>query len=196
MNRPSLRTVERALLVVAAGAVVWLAHRVDVLRHEVMRVRVESRIPAVGSTLPEFHARAMSGDSVIVGRGGTQILFYFTTGCAFCRENLPAWASVAERAGALTSRVTVLGLANEPDSVLREYQAAHAIQFESVRFPDLLLAQVYKHDVVPLTVVVSATGEVLYRRLGVLSPVAIDSVIGAARASDSLSRLPATSTGG
>lgn len=181
MTTRFVRVLSTAALVGALALVVVLARQNQSLRAELTRARLEAVIPPVGFTVPAFRGITLTGDSVTVGRAaGSQVLFFFSTTCPYCRRAIPAWQTVARR----TRRT--FGLTQDSDSVVRAFAAGQGIKFDIVRFPDPTYLSLYRADAVPLTVVVDSGGRVLGRRPGVLTPGAADSIV----------RLALTLTGG
>jgi hypothetical protein len=74
----------------------------------------------------------------------------------------------------------VLGLTLDPDSAVRAYLARSGVSFEVVGLRDSSIPPLYRADVVPVTVVLDPVGRVVFSRAGVLSEVAVDSIVRAA----------------
>src|SRR5690242_916760 len=171
------RLAQPATLVAALGLVVVLAQENRGLRLQVAQTKIQSRAPRRGVIVPAFRAATLSGDSVQVGRGIPQVLFFFTTTCQFCRQTLPAWDTIATRlrAGSVAAQVYGVGLGS--DSAVRAYAREHALGFPVVTLPDTTLQMLYRVEGVPVTVVLSREGRVLLSRPTILSAAAIDSVV-------------------
>jgi hypothetical protein len=179
---PPINTLKRlfppAALVVALALVCVLALQNRSLRRELVRAHLQALIPPVGLTVPRFRGVTLSGDSVTIGRArGTQVLFFFRSTCPYCLRSLPVWNSITARLGARTRGPTVFGLTQDPDSVVRSYAADHGIGFGVVRFPDSALQGLYRADAVPLTIALDSAGRVPWRRPGVLTRDAVDSLV-------------------
>jgi hypothetical protein len=165
-------------LAIALVLVVVLAFQNRSLRAELTRVRLHAHTPPVGLTVPEFGAVTLAGDSVIIGRAaGAQVLFCFSTTCAFCRQNLSAWERITVRTRQATPGIAVVGLTLGSDTAVREYVAQYRLTFDVVRLRDSTLPLLYRADAVPLTLVLSSAGRVLLSRPGILTAAAVDSIV-------------------
>ena len=172
------KTLRAVALAIALAWVVALALQNRLLRAELMRVRLHAHTPPVGLTVPAFGAVTLSGDSVMVGRGTAgQVLFFFSSACDFCRQNLPAWERITVRALQATPGITVFGLTQDPETAVRAYMAQYRVAFDVARLRDSTLALLYRADAVPLTVVLNPTGRVLVSRAGILTAAAVDSIV-------------------
>lgn len=176
-------------LVAALGLVVVLARQNDQLRTDVKRAKIESHIPRRGFVVPAFRTRTLAGDSVEVGRGSPEVMFFFTTTCPYCRRMIPIWETIAARARSSNGRFRAFGLGLGTDSSIRAYVHDRSVPFDVVEFPDSTIQELYRVEGVPLTLVLSTDGRIVLSRIGMLdAPVAVDSVIRFALAADSLAK--------
>lgn len=159
-----------ALFVVLAVAVL--------VRERILPAWRGREVVAVGDRVPgrlRYQALA-SGDTLSVRPPAPSIHFLFRSDCPACGENLPAWRSVV----ALTRGVRTFAVGFEPQDaaleyVRRELDAALAVRpvhrDEYVRILGIA--------VVPTTLVLDATGRLVWRRSGPLSEHAVASLVGA-----------------
>jgi len=169
-----------ALLLVAllAGQGRALRREVRSLRAELGRVWLDGRTPPVGLTVPSFRLATLAGDSATLGRStGGQVLFFFNTVCGFCRETLPHWHTIADSARRVSPPIGVFGITDEAEPRVRLYADQLGVTFDVALLPDSALPIHYRAELVPLTVVVSPTGTIVHARRGLLSPVAVDSIL-------------------
>src|SRR5690349_19301973 len=118
-------------LVAALVLVVALARQNGALQMEIARNKVQAKAPKRNSVVPAFQTRTLTGESAEVGRGSPEVLFFFTTSCAYCKQTLPVWETIAARLNQAPLRV--YGVAMGGDSLVRAYARAHAIHFTVVQ---------------------------------------------------------------
>jgi peroxiredoxin len=177
------RLVAPGAMVMAAGLVVVLGLQVRALRRQVLVERRKPLLPAAGQVVPPVRTTTLAGDSVLLGEGapGTrQVLFVFNTSCGVCVKTLPAWQRVAAQLAG-DSAVALVGWSQDPDSLTVPSVAAHGLPFPVVAGLPYKYLKLYHAWGVPATLVVDAEGSVLYGRPGILTAVAGDSVVAAAR---------------
>lgn len=165
------RVIVTAALPLALGLVVMLAWKNHGLRAANDALFKRATRPYAGMIVPAFRAMTLDGDSVTIGQAaaeGRQVLFFFTTTCPFCRSTVPTWRAVASSLDTLSSRhVEVYGVALDSADA-RRYAADHGLKFPIVRLPDWRLIHLYRSKGVPLTVVLSDSGRMLFAHLGEL----------------------------
>jgi len=137
--------------------------------------------PHRGLIVPSFRAVSLSGDSVTIGQlksDGRQVLFFFTTTCAYCRSSfatIQAIDSAIAKDTVLKPRLYAIGL----DSVaaLRRFADSAGFAFPILLFPDSRIAALYRLRGVPQLIVLDS-GRVTYARAGELrGTAAFDSVM-------------------
>lgn len=175
------RVIVNSTLPIALGLVIFLAWKNQALRSANDALFKRATRPYAGLVVPAFSTVTLDGDSVMIGEspaGSRQVLFFFTTTCAFCREMVPTWRSVAASLDTLsTGNVEIYGVALDSADT-RGYAAEHHLNFPIVWLPDWRLVHLYRSKGVPLTVVLSDSGRMLYAHLGGLrSRKQIDSLI-------------------
>ncbi|MFN2400363.1 MAG: peroxiredoxin family protein [Gemmatimonadaceae bacterium] len=178
-----LRVIVNSALPIALTLLLFLAWKNHALRNANETLLKRATRAYSGLVVPAFRTVTLEGDSVTIGKspsGGRQVLFFFTTTCPFCREILPTWRAVAGPLDTLSARhVEVYGVALDSADA-RAYAAEHSLNFPIVRLPDWRLIHLYRSKGVPLTVVLSDSGRMLFAQLGQLrSRSTIDSLLAA-----------------
>jgi peroxiredoxin len=171
------------VLLAAAVLVVVLGVQLRTARVELQTERRRAVLPATGQVVPAVRARALDGDSVLLGEGpaGTrQVLFIFNTRCGICVATLPAWVRVHARLAGEPG-VSVLGWSQDTDSLTRAYAEDHELAFPIVVGLPAKYLKLYHAWAVPATLVVDAEGTVVYGRPGMLSGAGEDSLVKAVR---------------
>ncbi len=132
-----------------------------------------------GMVVPGFLATTLSGDSVTIGGldAGMQILFFFNTSCPYCRASIDGWNRVAQAVEDSDS-VKVFGVVLDSARAAQKYALDHELQFPVAVIPERRLAQLYRINRIPLTLVVDGAGRVAFAKAGELvEETAIDSII-------------------
>jgi peroxiredoxin len=138
--------------------------------------------PYPGQWVPTVRASTINGDTVTVGEavtGRSQLVFAFTTSCPYCRASLPEWKRLAEMVtGDSGKRHDVYWVSLSPRDSTMQYVAEHGITWPVVLAPDPKMMRVYRVKTVPMTMILTARGQVAYARPGVLGDrAAVDSVL-------------------
>ncbi|MEX1050047.1 MAG: hypothetical protein WEC54_00720 [Gemmatimonadales bacterium] len=185
-----------ALLCVATGLVVALALQSRALRSELAQVRRDAALPPVGLRVPPVTAVTLTGDTVVLGRT-SQVLLFFTTTCPSCRQAVPLWNQLVRRQPGSPVAFEVWALSAESFAATAAF--VDSMGFEpQVAIVDTADFFAYRVGAVPLVVVVSPDGRVLFRRPGVPSLEALDSIVAAPSrtADDSLAGVVSPVSGG
>lgn len=174
-------------LAAAAALVVVLARQNRELRVEQVALIDRATLPYAGMWVPAVNATSVDGAALRIGepgRGGAQLLYFFTTTCQYCRASVPALKQVAARLAAPGAQpVAMIGVSDEPAEPTRAYAAGHALPFPVASVPERRVMGLFRSRTVPLLTVVNADGRATYTRQGALQgAAAIDSVVSAARA--------------
>ncbi len=180
--------LERALL----GALTILAFVLirDVRESRVRELQLNRRLrePWRGNAMATFSARSIQGDTVTVARvpvGSNQLVYVFSTRCAFCRRSNPHIIALqrALDSAAMTGgvRVQVVGISLDSLPESEQYVEEQGLTFPVVRFPERKLRLIYKTLVVPSLMLLTDEGRVILARLGVFeTKAAFDSLLKAA----------------
>lgn len=174
-------------LAAAAALVLVLARQNRELRVEQVALIDRATLPYAGMWVPAVNATGLDGATLRIGepgRGGAQLLYFFTTTCQYCRASVPALKQVAARLAEPGARpVAMIGVTDETAEPTRRYAAGHALPFPVASVPERRVMGLFRSRTVPLLTVVNADGRATYTRQGLLeSAAAIDSVVSAARA--------------
>jgi thiol-disulfide isomerase/thioredoxin len=165
-----------AALVAACALVVVLGLQNRRLRaaHAALAERADQ--PYVGMTVPVMPVRAVNGAPLELGAPhlGAQILYFYTTGCPFCRASIPAVVALAARAGG-----ALVGVGAGSADELRAHARASGFAFPVVELDDRA-RKLFRADDVPLVLVVDRAGEVRYRHLGQVRTDDVDEIVAAA----------------
>ena len=126
----------------------------------------------VGQTVASQPVLGLDGGTESLGSNPEdprdRVLLVYTTTCPACRENQQAWKSLYAEAG---DRADIVGISLDGLEAARAYRDKHALPFP-VRVPSDrdAFAQAFEVSAVPLTVHLSASGEVRGTWLGALGP--------------------------
>ncbi|MHB8837670.1 MAG: TlpA family protein disulfide reductase [Gemmatimonadaceae bacterium] len=180
--------VERILLAGLAILAFVLIQEVRGGRARELTLNRKLREPWGGNAMATFSARSVQGDTVTVARmpvGSKQLVYVFTTRCAFCRRSNPHVVALqraldsAATAGGVRVQVVGISLDSLPES--EQYLKEQALAFPVVRFPERKLRLIYKTQVVPSLMLLTDEGRVILARLGVFeTAAAYDSLLKAA----------------
>ncbi len=175
--RPALRlSAPTVIATLALVLVVLLANQNRDLEADLGGARRRATFPHAGMYVPEFRGIALTGDSLDVAEGETQLLFVFNTTCAFCRASLPVIQRIAAEVEGLGIRL--IGVSLDSLAPTRDYAAEHQLPFPVVRFPEDRLRHMYRTQSVPTTLVVSEDGLVVFAKVGSLTEIAVqDSLV-------------------
>jgi peroxiredoxin len=172
LRRPFATFAAIALAITAAATALYFWNRTRELEGQVAalekavpkEVREAIRPPVLraGMALPGFTARDTEGREVHVAArgGGKSLLFIFEPGCPRCEANLPRWTEIFDKLGSLGAKTQVVALSTGPTYETVEYARSHGLPFPVVPFPTDEIQRSFGVVQVPLTVVLSAQGEV------------------------------------
>lgn len=164
-----------ALLATAAMVVVLGWQNRD-LRAQQQALAERAEQAYVGMTVPAVPARSLTGAPLTLGEPtfGAQILYFYTTGCPYCRASIPAINAVAARAGG-----ALVGVSPDDTEALRDHALISGFAFPIARLDDRTRA-LFRADDVPLVLVIDRGGIVRYRHLGQLTGAEVDDIVAAA----------------
>jgi peroxiredoxin len=178
-----MRPDRRLVMVIAALSVACALIMVLSLQNRELRaaqhaLTERAEQPYVGMFVPLAIAPSLDGMSLTLGAPtvGTQILYFFTASCQFCRASIPAIVSLAKRA----SGIDMIGVGFGPTSELREYARVNGFGFPVVELTDPRARALYRSRDVPMVLVVDGDGRVRYQHIGALSTAHVDEILAAA----------------
>ena len=102
-------------------------------------------------------------------KGNTVLLNFWATSCEPCRKEIPELIELHQEFS--KKNVKLIGVAmshDRPDHVIafkQKYQIPYAIALDV----DSLLAQLFKVKVIPVTLLISPHGQIVYRHSGVIN---------------------------
>ncbi|MGI8499143.1 MAG: peroxiredoxin family protein [Gemmatimonadaceae bacterium] len=175
-----------AALVASAAMVVVLAiqsHNLKQRNQDLIRRFTE---PHPGLLVPSFQAHTLDGDTVTVGESSTddrQVLFFFSSTCAYCLKSLGAVAALDSMLTTQTNpRARVYAIAVDSAASARRLVDQIGLRVPVVPLPVHRLALLYRVRVVPQLFVLDSGGRTVYARGGELDRgPGLDSVIAAVR---------------
>ena len=164
-----IRDLAGPAVLFALGLLVVLLAAENRRLEEALRIAAQ-RSPgglAVGDTLPDFEVADLDGRTAgsPLAAKRPSLLFFFTTTCSTCDQNLGAWLDLHERYG---EAFRVLGIGLDSPAAIREYADRHRMPFEVVVVSDPRTIQGLGLVGVPDTLLVDGEGRVQARHLGVL----------------------------
>ncbi|MCG8460077.1 MAG: TlpA family protein disulfide reductase, partial [Holophagales bacterium] len=164
-----IRDLAGPAVLFALGLLVVLLAAENRRLEEALRIAAQ-RSPgglAVGDTLPDFEVADLDGRAAgsPLAAKRPSLLFFFTTTCSTCDQNLGAWLDLHERYG---EAFRVLGIGLDSPAAIREYADRHRMPFEVVVVSDPRTIQGLGLVGVPDTLLVDGEGRVQARHLGVL----------------------------
>jgi peroxiredoxin len=125
-----------------------------------------SNTPIVGSVAPEFQAKTLSGESVVLSQvlhQGPVLLVFWATWCPHCRSEVPALKALHAH---FSPRLTVLGVniaINDSIPAVRRYQQAHQLTYPLVFDQDRQLRKRYRVVGTPTQILINQQGRIHYR---------------------------------
>ena len=158
-----------------AAVVAVLAFQNRTLRSDLRIARRALLTVQVGSTVPSFVVSTIDGTSLPVAHPDgppRQALFVFNVSCAYCRSTAPFWAAIAAR-----HPQAVIGLSLDSATASRAWAAEHGIAMPIGSFPDERTAATYRIVGVPITLVVTREGGVLFAHAGALTRSQTDTIL-------------------
>ena len=131
--------------------VVTLSMQNRPLRAEYRSFIERATLPHPGMYVPALETTTLTGEDVIVGQapdGGSQLLFFFTTTCPYCRASLPSWKRLVADAAKLPN-TSVLVIALDSVHLTQEYVREHELDFPVATSLDPKLGALYRVQRVP-----------------------------------------------
>ncbi|WP_363796450.1 TlpA disulfide reductase family protein [Lysobacter firmicutimachus] len=173
--RPVSPTGQRwlwAALALASVLVVALGWQVGRMREDQRWLADRAVAPYVGMYVPRVALHGLDGRAIELGqpRGDSQVLFFFTTTCPYCRASLPQLKRVARQLPqASAGGAELIGVALASPGQARAYAREHALDFPLVAHDDRRTAALFRARKVPALLVIGRDGRVRYRHVGALN---------------------------
>lgn len=184
-RRVGWQTFLSALLLACAWGIVLLTVENRRLAMRVSEVTRKVLLPYEGLMLPTARVATVDGDTLTVGEesgGGRQVLLVFTTTCPYCRASIPWFKAIQDslQRSIASGEAKVIGVSLDSLKPTAAYRDKYDLTFPIALFARKLPV-VYRTVQVPIVIVLDSVGQVTYRRLGVLGPEAVDSIVQVAR---------------
>lgn len=161
-----------AALVLASVLVVALGWQVGRMREDQRWLADRVTAPYVGMYVPRVALSGLDGEAIELGqpRGDSQVLFFFTTTCPYCRASLPQLKRIAQQLPqASAGGAELIGVALAPPERARAYAREHGLDFPLVAHDDRRTAALFRARKVPALLVVGRDGRVRYSHIGALN---------------------------
>lgn len=148
-------------LTLIASLVLSVALNVMFVRREAIRRRPPTPLPGVGTLLPPLDVKTLDGTNVALGYAAGQkprLIYAFSPKCSWCDRNLN---NIEALSRSLEERYEVVAVAVKKDD-LGDYLKRVRMDVPIFTDPSDATRRAYGFGVTPQTLVVSATGEVLF----------------------------------
>ncbi len=136
--------------------------------------------PHPGLLVPAFKALTVSGDSLAVAAvrdTSREVVFFFTTTCAYCQASIPRLRDLHATLG---SGLVLVGL--DSSKAVARFADSLELPMPVAFMPDLRTTRLYRIRSVPQLMVFDSTGRAVYTRAGaLLGQAEVDSVVAATR---------------
>lgn len=144
--------------------------------------------PYYGMYVPIVPVADVQGRALALGgvTGDFQVLYFFTTQCACCRESAPMVRTLAGRIAAESrGRVQMIGVGQAPAAAVRNYAREHGFEFPVAAVEDRRTLMLFRGRTVPLVMVIGADGRVRHWHFGALDTrEQVDAILAAMRRTD------------
>jgi cytochrome c biogenesis protein CcmG, thiol:disulfide interchange protein DsbE len=177
------RTVQRSLPIWAFALpmlVVVAAVAIAVMLLTMGRSPSVSGGPArVGVTAPAFSTWDLSGKPVNLTdfRGRPVLLTFWATGCAACKEELPALQGIQDRYQSTGLTVLAVNYGETNDVRMSQYLAALHVNLKAVIDPKGTIAHAYGVFGLPITVLVDRKGRVGQIIIGLVPSAVLEDAV-------------------
>lgn len=165
-------------LVAASALVVFFGARQRKLQSDLHEARLRLGQPSAGQFMPTFEATDDQGRKLTIGEvpdSGHQVLLGFAQDCPYCAASIPVWRVLID--SATTWQVQVVAISFDSLSRGAAYLRRHSLRAPAVTFPVGKLAALSRIRAVPVTLVLTSTGQVMWARTGVLDEAGLDTVL-------------------
>lgn len=176
------------MLVSASVLVLVLANQNRTLRAKQRELVDRILYPYPGLLVPEMRVVSIAGDTSVIGSAkaaNTELLFFFTTSCDFCKRSLPAWNALADSLAVLrATSAVVYGVSLSSRDSTQAYAEENNLRFRVVMLTDPRMRTFYRARAraVPVTAVLGQNGRYSFVVLGAMtSSSTVDSVLRVAR---------------
>lgn len=126
----------------------------------------------VGDRAPEYGAVDLAGDSITLAslQGAPVLLNIWATWCPPCRKEMPDLQELHETFAPHGLQVVGVSIdAGGADEAVRQFLEEYDVTYQILRDPSDRISSVFMTQGVPVTVLIDASGIVLWRRLGPVS---------------------------
>lgn len=154
------------LIALLATTVVALGYEVRLLKPKADELIDRKALPYIGQLVPRVRVATMSGDSVTVGettKGRSQVLFFLTTTCPYCKATYPEWTKLALRLlQDSAQRFDVYGVSFSPKDSTLAFVAEQSPPFPIVTIDDDRVRKLFRVKGVPISLVIDPNGQVAF----------------------------------
>ncbi|WP_185816726.1 TlpA disulfide reductase family protein [Xanthomonas sp. SS] len=156
-------------LLAACALLAVLAWQNRQLREERRWFVTRTTEPYLGMYVPKIAATALDGSALTLGvpAADTQVLFFFTTTCPYCKRSAPTVVQAAQRLAEQGGRVQVLGVCQCSPDQARRYAIEHRFPFPVTTLTDRRALMLFRARNVPSMLALDRDGRVRYARVGV-----------------------------
>ncbi|RDZ29644.1 TlpA family protein disulfide reductase [Lysobacter silvisoli] len=183
-------------LALATALVVTLGWQLHNARENQRWLAKRATQPYIGMYVPRIAATTLDGAARTLGQPAAdyQVLYFFTTGCPYCRASAPLVKSIAGQLDSASGgRAELIGVALDPADAAGAYAREHGFAFPIVATQDRRSAMLFRARSVPLLLVVGRDGRVRYARVGAINTKdGVNGVLTAVRRTEASAAGPTT----
>lgn len=123
---------------------------------------------SVGSPMPAYNAELLDGSSFNVGneRGNVVLLNLWATWCGPCRFEIPELEKLHKEYAAQGFKVVGVSLDESGKEAVQQFVDENAMTYPIALDPEGRLANVFQTTVIPTTVLIDRSGNIVWKKLG------------------------------
>ncbi len=158
-----------ASTVVLAGLVVALGLQNKTLGERYSQALAQVHFPYTGMYVPEERVHVSDGRDIVLGRPvDFQVLYFFNTGCPYCKASLPAVVQLNKEL-AQDERLEFVAVSQDSVPDTTRYFSSNSALLPFVSLPDRRALGLFHVGGVPMLVVIDKSGQVRFVHLGMLA---------------------------
>ena len=156
------------LLLVASALVALLGYQLSEVRGHLTDAYSSASHPQVGSWVPTYATRSLTGSPLVLAPSGVgQVLYFFTPECPYCQQSAPEVRELhTQLQPKVGSRFEFIGVGGGNARLLADEARKRGFEFPIAQMTPKL-AHLFKARQVPLLLVVGPDGQVIYSKVGV-----------------------------
>lgn len=142
----------------------------------------ESRETEVGDKMPAYSAKYLDGKpfDVSAEKGNVVLINVWATWCGPCRYEIPELQALHDKYAARGFKVVGVSVDESGADAVKQFVRENKITYPIVLDSELRIANLLRTTVLPTSVIVSRSGQILWRKIGAVMPnetAALDSIV-------------------